>query len=200
MIYWPIGPFGRPALVLRGMTGGGGGGETSERLRWVLGLSGVMSKNRDGGPWQVHGEVAVGYESVILICSDGSQAHATILDCVKHISFNVYVAEVQPYPVRVVASNDLGHAFSKMINQPSFWAHETPEAAAVEGWPEGSRVEVASVEVRGDRAEVVLDSDPRWPNRVYCVRTRGRWHEAISANGPISEWDDPWQDPMSSLP
>ena len=145
VIYWPIGPSGRPALMLVGVTGGGGGGESCEQLEWVLGRSCMMSKSRDGGPFQVHGEVAAGYESVFLICDDGTQANTTILDCVNHIGFNVYVAEVLTFPFRVVATNELDQAVSRLINQPSFWAHETPEAAALEGWPEGSRVEVASV-------------------------------------------------------
>jgi hypothetical protein len=159
-----------------------------------------MSKGRGVGPFQVYGEVAAGYESVFLICGDGTEAVTTVLDCVEHMGCNVYVAEVPSFPLRVVATNDLGRAVSKLTGQPSFWTHETPEAAALAGWPKDSQVEVASVEVQGDRAEVVLDTDPRWPSWVYCVRTRGRWHEAISANGPTTEWNDPWPDPMSPPP
>jgi hypothetical protein len=198
---WPLGPDGRPTLMLfNETTRSGGGGECSEQLSWVLGRSQMMSKSRDSGTFQVFGEVAAGYERVFLIGSDGTQAETTILDCVEHIGFNVYVAEVPSNPLRVVATNDLGHAVSKLTGQPSFWTHETPEAAALDGWPKDSRVRLASVKVRGDRAEVVLDNDRGWPNHVYCVRTRERWHEAISTDRPTSEWDDPWPDPMSPAP
>lgn len=141
-----------------------------------------------------------GYERVFLICRDGTQADTTVLDCVERIGFNVYVAEVLSFPLRVVATNELGHAVSKLTCQPSFWLHETPEAAALDGLPTDSQVRVVSVEVRGDRAEVVLNTDTGWPNWVYCIRTRERWHEAISANGPTTEWDDPWPDPMTPPP
>lgn len=200
-------PDHHPALMLFREGEGGGGGECSERLEWVLGRSFMMtghkfikSEARGVGPYWVHGEVAAGYERVFLICRDGTQAESTVLDCVEHIGFNVYVAEVLRFPLRVVATNDLGHAVSKLTCQPSFWLHETPEAAALDGWPTDSQVRVTSVEVRGDRAEVVLNTDPGWPNWVYCIRTKGRWHEAISANGPTTEWDDPWPDPMTPPP
>jgi hypothetical protein len=187
--------------MLMSETGSGGGGQCSQRLSWVFGDSNFMSWTRGGGgPLQGYGEVAAGYERVFLICADGTQTDATVLDCVEHIGFNVYVTEVLTVPLRAVATNGSGQAFSKLTFQPSFWAHETPEAAALAGWPEDSQVRVASVEVQGDRAEVVLETDPEWPNRVYCVRTRDRWHEAISTNGPTTQWDDPWPDPMSPPP
>jgi hypothetical protein len=202
LVYWPVGgPHDHPSLILSGEMGGGGG-ECSKHLEWVLAHSNIMSQASDNGgpPFQVHGEVAPGYGRVSLICGDGTQAETTVLDCVEHIGFNVYVAEVQSFPLRVVATNDLGHTVSMLTCQPSFWAHNTPEEAALTGWPEASPVRVTTVDIQGDRAEVVLDTDPSWPNWVYCMRTRGRWHEAISTNGPTSEWDDPWQDPMSPPP
>jgi hypothetical protein len=105
------------------------------------------------------------------------------------------VGEVLSQPLRIVASNDRGHTVSMLMSQPSFWTHETPEAAALSGWPTASQARVRSVAVQGDRAEVVVDADPSWSSWVYCVRTRGRWHEAIAENGPTVEWDDPWPDP-----
>ncbi len=115
--------------------GGGGGRECSERLEWVLGHNGTMSQSWGCGPFVVDGEVAAGYERVSLICYDATEAVTTVLDCVEHIGFNIYVAEVLSDPLRVVAANDLGHVVSKLTGQPSFWAHETPEAAALAGWP-----------------------------------------------------------------
>lgn len=200
LVYWPVGPHGGPMLTLFGESGGGGGGECSELLRWVLGQSGTMSETQGGGPYQVHGEVASEYGRVSLICDDGTEADATVLDCMDPLGFNVYVAEVMNWPLRIVASNDFGHTVSITMGQPSFWTHRTPEEAALAGWPTVSLVGVRSVTVEGDRAEVVLDCNPSWPNWVYCVRTRGRWHEAISENGPTTRWDDPWPDPMTPWP
>jgi len=48
-----------------------------------------------------------------------------------------------------------------------------------------------SVDVRGDRAEVVLDTDPSLPYWVYCVRSEDGWHETVTGNGPTVGWDDP---------
>lgn len=190
-----------PVLFLHSVDrNGGGGGECSDRLSWVLGHSGMMSTNLDSGPYQVHGEVAAGYAHVSLICRDGTQADTTVLDCMDHLGFNVYVAEVMSDPLRIVAANDLGHTVSLLMGQPSFWTHRTPEEAALDGWPTDSGVRVRSVTVEEDRAEVVLDTDRDWPNWVYCVKTRDRWHEAISENGPTTHWDDPWPDPLAPWP
>jgi hypothetical protein len=201
LVYWPVGgPHDHPSLMLFDQKGGGGG-ECSEHLKWVFGGNFMgIGEGSDAGTFQVHGEVAPGYGRVSLICGDGTQADTAVLDCVEHIGFNVYVAEVRSFPLRVVASDDLGHTVSKLTCQPSFWTHMTPEEAALDGWPKTSPVRVAAVDIRGDRAEVVLDTDPSWPNWVHCVRTRGRWHEAITTNGPTSEWDDLWPDPMSPSP
>ena len=43
----------------------------------------------DGGPFQVHGEVATGYRRVSLICWDGTQVDTTVLDCIDILGFNV---------------------------------------------------------------------------------------------------------------
>jgi hypothetical protein len=70
--------------------------------------------------------------------------------------------------------------------------YDSPEEAALADWPDAARVRVVSVDVRGDRAEVVLDTDPSYPYWVYCVRnTDGRWREAAGGNGPTIGWDDP---------
>ena len=196
-LHWII---DRSSLMLINEDNSGGGTECSDRLTWVLGRTSIMSRTRDSGPFQVHGEVAAGYNEVSLICRDGSQVDSIVLDCIEVLGFNVHVAEVPSFPLRTVASNDSGHAVSMLIGQPSFWTHETPEAAALDGWPTASQVRVRSVTVHGDRAEVVVDTDHDWPSWVYCVRTRGRWHEAIAENGPTTEWDDPWPDPMSPPP
>jgi hypothetical protein len=196
LVRWPvIGALVRPSLMLMNEEGSGGGGECSEQLNWVLGHSYMMGRTLDGGPFQVHGEVAAGYRRVSLICWDGTQANTTVLDCVNILGFNVYVAEVLSQPLRIVASNESGRTVSKRICQHSFWTHETPEAAALDGWPTASQVRVRSVTVQGDQAEVVVDTDPGWPNWVYCVRTRGRWHEAVTENGRTVHWSDPWHDP-----
>jgi hypothetical protein len=180
--------------------GSGGGGECSEKLKWVLGHSHMRGQTLDGGPFQVHGEVAAGYRRVSLICWDGTQADTTVLDCLDILGFNVYVAEVLSQPLRIVASNESGRTVSMLTCQFSFWRHETPEDAALAGWPTASQVRVRSVSVQGGRAEVVLDTHPGWPNWVYCVRTRSRWHKAVTENGPTPRWDDPWSDPLTSSP
>ena len=69
--------------------------------------------------------------------------------------------------------------------------YETPEEAALADWPPDSGIRVVSVDIRGDRAEVLLDMDPTYEYWSYCVRVDGRWHEAVSGNAPTSGWDDP---------
>ncbi len=76
------------------------------------------------------------------------------------------------------------------MDRPSLW-FDTPEDAALADWPAGSRVRVVSLEVRGDRAEVVLDIDPHYPYWVYCIRTEGRWRTTVDGNSPCVGWDDP---------
>lgn len=73
---------------------------------------------------------------------------------------------------------------------------DTPEEAALAGWrgAAGVTVQVESVEVRGDRAEVILDfCQPGHRDFVYCVQRNGRWTETVSGNGPTVGWDDPEQ-------
>jgi hypothetical protein len=67
----------------------------------------------------------------------------------------------------------------------------TPEEAVLHGWPASSQVRVVSVTVVGDRAEVVLDTEPSYPYWSYAVRAADGWRESVSGNGPCVGWDDP---------
>jgi hypothetical protein len=69
----------------------------------------------------------------------------------------------------------------------------SPEDAALATWNSATsaRPRVVSVEVRGDRAEVVIDTQPSHPDYVYCVRREGRWFEVVSSNAQTHRWDDP---------
>lgn len=70
---------------------------------------------------------------------------------------------------------------------------DSPEAAALSGWASAmaAHPRVVSVDVQGDRAEVVIDTEPSYLDYVYCVRRGGRWFEVVSGNGPTTGWDDP---------
>lgn len=70
-------------------------------------------------------------------------------------------------------------------------AFDRPEDAALSGWPKAARAKVVSVEIRGNRAEVVLDTDPHYPYWVYCQRSGKGWQVTIDGNGPCVGWDDP---------
>jgi hypothetical protein len=69
----------------------------------------------------------------------------------------------------------------------------TAEEAALAGWSSArsAKPRVVSVDVRGDRAEVVIDTDPSYLDWVYCVRRDGRWFAGVSGNAPTEGWDDP---------
>ena len=71
--------------------------------------------------------------------------------------------------------------------------HSTPQEAALAGWAanRSARAHIVSVDVRGDRAEVIVDTEPSYPDWVYCVRRDDGWHETVSGNGPCIGWDDP---------
>lgn len=69
--------------------------------------------------------------------------------------------------------------------------YDCPEDAALAGWPEAARATVVSVEIRGDRAEVVIDTDPEYPYWVYCQRSGNGWRPTVDGNGPCHGWDDP---------
>lgn len=69
--------------------------------------------------------------------------------------------------------------------------YPTPEEAALAGWPASSKVHVVSVTIRGNRAEVVLDTDPHYPYWVYCRKVGDGWVEGATGNGPTPGWDDP---------
>jgi hypothetical protein len=70
---------------------------------------------------------------------------------------------------------------------------DTPEEAALAGWgaTAGAAPSVISVDVRGGRAEVLIEVGAGYPDYVYCCRMADRWHEVASGNGPSPGWDDP---------
>ena len=68
---------------------------------------------------------------------------------------------------------------------------DSPAEAALDGWPEAAHAEVIAVEIRGDRAEVLLDTDPSYPYWVYCQRAGNGWRLTGDGNGPCVGWDDP---------
>jgi hypothetical protein len=37
----------------------------------------------------------------------------------------------------------------------------------------------------------VIDTDPSYPDWVYCVRRTGQWFVAIAGNARCHRWDDP---------
>jgi hypothetical protein len=83
-----------------------------------------------------------------------------------------------------------GHCALVTAQVPGF---DSPEAAALATWQSrpSAHARVVSVDIRGDRAEVVIDTDPSYPDWVYCVRRGGRWVDVRSGNGPSYGWDDP---------
>ena len=48
-----------------------------------------------------------------------------------------------------------------------------------------------SIDVRGDRAEVVLDYGQHFDDWVYCLKRSDGWHVMVDGNGPCVGWDDP---------
>ncbi|HET6874590.1 MAG TPA: hypothetical protein VFH70_07420 [Acidimicrobiales bacterium] len=68
---------------------------------------------------------------------------------------------------------------------------DRPEDAALDGWPEAAQARVVSVDIRGDRAEVVLDTEPSYPYWIYCRRSDQGWEVTVGGNGPCEGWDDP---------
>jgi hypothetical protein len=75
---------------------------------------------------------------------------------------------------------------------------DRPENAALAGWPAAAQARIISVEIRGNRAEVVLDTDPHYPYWVYCRRSDAGWRITVDGNAPCVGWDDPttihWRD------
>jgi len=78
----------------------------------------------------------------------------------------------------------------------------TPEAAALATWDAcpGAHARVVSVEVRGDEAQVVVDTDPSYPDYVSCFRTNEGWIASSSGNGPTVSWGSEWPGPLSEGP
>jgi len=74
---------------------------------------------------------------------------------------------------------------------PESW--DSPEGAALAGWREAQSANplVVRVDIRGHRAEVVIDTTPSYLDYVYCIERDGRWREVVSGNGPCVGWDDP---------
>lgn len=75
---------------------------------------------------------------------------------------------------------------------------DRPKEAALDGWPAATDAKVVSVDIRSNRAEVVVDTDPSYPYWVYCQRSGAGWRVTIDGNGPCVGWDDPtliqWSD------
>ena len=73
--------------------------------------------------------------------------------------------------------------------------HGSPEVAALAGWRDTQSAEphVVSVDIRGHRAQVVIDTNPSHRDYVYCIEREGQWREVLSGNGPCVGWDDPEQ-------
>jgi hypothetical protein len=61
--------------------------------------------------------------------------------------------------------------------------YETPEEAALAGWPPTALARVVRVEKKAeDRADVIVDTDPRYFMRAQCRRYGGLWYEEASGN------------------
>jgi hypothetical protein len=71
---------------------------------------------------------------------------------------------------------------------------ETPEQAAMDTWraSPGARASIASTQIIGDRAEVVvrLGDRPDHLEYAYFIRRDGHWHETVSGSGPTDRWWD----------
>lgn len=74
-------------------------------------------------------------------------------------------------------------------------AHLTPERAALASWESArfAHPRAVSITVRGNRAEVVIESEPEYRDWVYCVRDDDGWRWVVTGNGPTVGWDDPTQ-------
>jgi hypothetical protein len=76
------------------------------------------------------------------------------------------------------------------------WSYyRSPEEAALAGWSSSpsAHARVVSVQIVGDRAEIVLatDQDQDRLDWVYCSRKSEGWREVLSGNGPSDGWSDP---------
>ena len=72
-------------------------------------------------------------------------------------------------------------------------AHLTPERAALatRNSTAGDTARAVSITVRGDRAEVIIETEPASRDWVYCMRDQDGWRPMVSGNGPTVGWDDP---------
>ena len=48
-----------------------------------------------------------------------------------------------------------------------------------------------SVDIRGERAEVVIDTEPSHRDWVDCIRRGDEWVDTVSGCAPCERWDDP---------
>jgi hypothetical protein len=73
---------------------------------------------------------------------------------------------------------------------PVIESFPTPEAAALATWGAcpNANARVVSVEVRGDQAQVVVETDPSYPDYVSCLRTDEGWIASASGNGSTVSW------------
>lgn len=71
--------------------------------------------------------------------------------------------------------------------------HVSPSQAALASWATTSGVtpKVRSLQISGDRAEVVLDLGQHFDDWVYCIERVDGWHVTVDGNGPCIGWDDP---------
>ena len=69
----------------------------------------------------------------------------------------------------------------------------SPEDAALSTWGDtpAANARVIGINVRDDRAEVVIETDPEHRDWVYCVRRGAHRFETVSGNGPTTRWFDP---------
>ena len=68
--------------------------------------------------------------------------------------------------------------------------HPRPEDVALAGWPSAAEPRVASVDVRGEKAEVHILVGPSYDYWVKCVRQGGRWVALGDGNAPSSLFFD----------
>ncbi len=69
----------------------------------------------------------------------------------------------------------------------------TPTEAALATWATTTGVEprIKSLQVSGNRAEVVLDYGQYFDDWVYCIEREDGWCVTVDGNGPCVGWEDP---------
>ncbi len=66
----------------------------------------------------------------------------------------------------------------------------TLERLALAEWPAPAGVQVRSMTVAGDRAEVTLTVNGHHDYWVHYQRDRDGWEEKVSGNGPTLGWEN----------